>query len=246
MKHNFSPLYNMLALLLLLTTTCIQPVRAHYQPADTTDASIYIYGMEAFLGNAVNLKFQAYKYTERTTDSVTVRDTLLGYYYYNNGNSHVYENGRVQIQNNVYNILVESGVAITLLKRTNIRESVLKVDLLSPLMGNYYVKRMYATDSSGYKKVKVEFNDYSPWVEYEMLFNASDLVPVSIKYKTPVSDGSATPHYEWVKLNFSNIHYDATDMDTYFRTDYYFSQVNGTFQLTPAFSGYELINLSAY
>lgn len=215
---------------------------AHSQ--DSTDATTELLKLQAVFQNISYTSFDVNYYYEEDDSSGVLRDTLTGVYKVDKDRFYYMLDSVIQIQSDLYHVTVDKDNKIVYLERPYFSyTSVLQSNIMDSVFMENYVDQMLLADSSGYRKLTIQFRDEAPYTDYELLYDVNSFQPASIKFtiKKEAPEGSP-PQYAKVRIIFSNYQTGTFD-DSVFSTSWIFNRQNGVFVLNQeTFSTYELAN----
>ncbi|OQP52820.1 hypothetical protein A4H97_24280 [Niastella yeongjuensis] len=232
---------NITIVLLIILASC-QKGMAMYNPIDTSNLWREILKLEAVFLDTSHLGFNATIYFA-DVDTVTVRDTIQAVYKLSKQKYRIEMDSTVIVQNDFYHLTIYKEQDIAILNRpVQFGINLFQVKLIDPDFSQFHIQRLHATDSAGYRKLSVDFKTGSPYTQYEILYDTSNYHISRVEYdlKKDLVTPGATDHYN-VRIVCSG-YQTGTFNDTVFSTNNYFIRKEGTINLQPPYTSYELIN----
>ena len=219
---------------------------AQQKSYDTTTIKLFddIETIQSVYESSDHISFRATYYME-DVDSVTVRDTSVANYQVNGENFHLTIDSMESIQNGRYFITIYyDNNSLVIQKPTPLPKQVLGVNVKDSLFQKMVMTGMTFSDSSGFRKIYIQCNVNSPFVNYEILFDKTNYRVNTIKYSLRKElDSTSTKRVNMV-MKFDNYATAGFD-DSAFSTDSYFTvNSNGEIKRSIALrSDLEVINM---
>ena len=212
---------------------------------DSTDATTELLKLQAVFQNISYTSFDVNYYYEEDDTSGVLRDTLTGVYKVDKDRFYYMLDSVIQVQNDLYHVTVDKDNKVVYVEKPYFSyTSVLQSNIMDSLFMENYVNQMLVTDSSGYRKITIQFKNEAPYQNYELLYSLNSFQPASIKFtlRKEALQEEGPQLYARVKIVFSNYQTGAFN-DSVFLTNWIFNRENGVFVLNPeTFSTYELAN----